>query len=67
MVQSKGNGHDPDINPVEVNVFEPAFVPGEEEQEPLGWFETDLKGDEGEVISDLPPELQGDEPEQPPN
>jgi hypothetical protein len=53
MTQSGGNGRDHEVDPDSLNVFEPAFMAGEED-ELVGWYNTDLKGEEGDFLSDNP-------------
>ena len=36
-----------------MNVFESAFMPGEED-ELIGWSDTDLKGEDGDFLPDHP-------------
>lgn len=55
MTQSGENGHKPEVESVDITVYEPAFTP--DSVEPVGWYETDTKGEEGELTPDLPPEL----------
>lgn len=56
----------------ELTVYEPVFVAGsEEDEEAIGYLETDVKGDGERILQELPPELlpdvsdNGDETEQP--
>lgn len=59
MTETKGNGSQKS-NPEDLQVYEPASVEGEH----VGYFKTDVKGQEGELISDdeLPPELKPEQP-----
>jgi hypothetical protein len=60
---SKGNnGRRKDVKPNELEVFEPAFAPGDEDGEKLGYFKADIKGDEGELVDELPQELTNEPP-----
>lgn len=58
MTQSGGNGHKPDVDAEEVTTFEPVYSPASEE--PIGWIKTE--GEEEEFITDLPSELDDQEP-----
>jgi hypothetical protein len=58
MTQAGGNGHKPDVDSDDITVYEPASLP--ESGEPIGWYETDPKGEEGEITPNLPPELDDD-------
>jgi hypothetical protein len=66
MTQANGgNGGGQKPNPGDIEVYEPLFAPGDEDQEAIGWAKIDVAGnEEGGVIpdSELPPELGGDEP-----
>ncbi|MEH2033387.1 MAG: hypothetical protein V7K67_27830 [Nostoc sp.] len=57
---TKSNGGSKKPNPEDLEVYEPASV----QDEKVGYYKTDLKGEEGELIDEdeLPPELK--EPEQ---
>lgn len=59
MTQSGGNGHKPEVESEDITVYEPAFIP--ETEENVGWHQTDTKGEEGDLIIDLPPELNDEE------
>ncbi|WP_226582023.1 hypothetical protein [Microseira wollei] len=71
MTQSGGNGHKSEVQPEEIRIFEPAYLPDQnsETDEPIGYVEIGLTEDEdeGEFTPELPPELRDDESEQPPN
>ncbi|BAZ12433.1 hypothetical protein NIES4071_42640 [Calothrix sp. NIES-4071] len=54
MTSKGNNGHRKDVKPNELEVFEPAFAPGDEDSEKIGYFKADIKGDEGEVVDKLP-------------
>ncbi|RUS92362.1 hypothetical protein DSM106972_099360 [Dulcicalothrix desertica PCC 7102] len=60
MTLKGSNGHRKDVKPNELEVFEPAFIPGEEDGEKLGYFKADIKGEEGELVDKLPQELTGE-------
>lgn len=68
MTQARdGNGDGQKPNPSDIEVYEPAFAPGDEDLEAIGWVKTDVLGTaEDRLIqeSDLPEELKGDEPTQ---
>ncbi|OKH48956.1 hypothetical protein NIES2101_21755 [Calothrix sp. HK-06] len=68
QVEGNNNGSEPKPNPEDIIVYEPVFVAdSEEEEEAIGWLETDVKGEEGRVLDsdDLPPELRSTEPHSP--
>lgn len=56
MTQSGGNGHKPDVQSEEVTVYEPAYLPGTDEQ--VGWIEASLDGERENLVSNLPPEME---------
>ncbi|PHJ59577.1 hypothetical protein VF14_08875 [Nostoc linckia z18] len=60
MTQSNGGSKKP--NPEDLEVYEPASA----EEDHVGYFKTDIKGQEGELVSDdeLPPEIKPDEPDE---
>jgi len=64
ITQANGGNGSQQPNPKDLEVFEPAFAPGDEEEK-IGWYRTDVKGEEGEVIpdSELPPELKDNPPD----
>lgn len=71
MTQSGGNGKK-ETKADELTLYEPVFVAGsEEDEEAIGYLETDVKGDGERILQELPPELlpdvsdNGDETEQP--
>ncbi|MBN3945928.1 MAG: hypothetical protein HWQ38_05335 [Nostoc sp. NMS7] len=57
---TKSNGGSKKPNPEDLEVYEPASV----EEDHIGYFKTDVKGQEGKLVDKdkLPPELK--EPEQ---
>ncbi|RUS94950.1 hypothetical protein DSM106972_092010 [Dulcicalothrix desertica PCC 7102] len=57
MTSKGNNGHRKDVKPNDLEVFEPAFMPGEEDDEKVGYFKADIKGEEGEIVDKLPTEL----------
>ena len=57
MTKSGGNGHQKDVQPENLEVFEPAFAVGDESAENIGYFKADIKGEEGQFIRKLPQEL----------
>ena len=65
VTQSNGGNGSQQPNPKDLQVFEPAFAPGNEEGEKIGWYKTDVKGEEGTLIPDsgLPPELKDKPPD----
>ncbi len=64
MTQSgSNNGHELNAQSEEITVYEPAYLPGTDEQ--VGWVQTSPESEEESFVSDLPPEL--DDPENPPN
>lgn len=54
------NGHRKDAKADDLTVFEPAFAPGDEDSEKIGYYRTSAKGDEGEIVNQLPQELTGE-------
>jgi hypothetical protein len=59
-----GNGSGQKPNADDIEVYEPVFAPGDEDQEAIGWVKIDVAGNEEEGVildSELPPELGGDE------
>lgn len=65
MTQSGGNGHKPDVQSEEITVYEPAYLPGTDEQ--VGWAQASLDGEEEDFTSDLPLELEDPENPSTPN
>lgn len=59
MSQS-GNGHSKKVKADDLTVFEPAFAPGDEDTEKIGYFQTDTKGEEGKFVQELPQEITGE-------
>lgn len=62
VVTQGSNGHRKDAKAEDLTVFEPAFAPGDEDSEKLGYYRTTAKGDEGEIVNQLPQELTGQPP-----
>lgn len=67
MTKANGSGNKGGQKPdqKDIEVYEPVFAPGDEDQEAIGWTKTDIAGkEEGIVIpdSELPQELKGDKP-----
>ena len=63
MTQNGSNGSQ-QPKPEDLEIYEPVFI--NEEEESAGWFATDIKGEEGEIIpdSELPREIKPDEPDE---
>lgn len=62
MVQSNGNGNgNKDVDPNDVDVYQP--VVWDEEERVDTWFKSKPDSSEGEIVFELPEELQDDEPE----
>ena len=64
ITQANGGNGSQQPNPKDLEVFEPAFAPGDEEEK-IGWYKTDVKGEEGTEIPDsgLPPQLKDKSPD----
>lgn len=61
MTQSGGNGNKSDVNSSDMETYEPVYAPGDD-TEPIGWWKTEPDEEEGELIPDLPPELDDQDP-----
>lgn len=59
MVQSNGNGNgSKDVDPKDIDVYEPVVW---DEDEPVeDWYKSSADSSEGEIVFELPEELQDD-------
>ncbi|WGV27064.1 hypothetical protein [Halotia branconii] len=65
MTQSgkSGNGNqEPAPNPEDIRFYEEAYLVSDEDQtEPIGWVESDIKGNERRFLEELPSEMRFDD------